>query len=314
MLAERDRVQAVLEQERAFLRRIIDTQPSMVFVKDWDGRFVMANEALARCYGSTVEGVLGKTDADLNPAAAEVDHFVHDDREVMRTRRIKLIPEESVTTAEGETCWFNTVKVPLVNEDGSCDKVLGVATDISVQKRALSALRETEQLHRTLGDVAPGFVWTVNADGRFEYVNRTWEEFTGSSCDDINANGALRFNHPDEVAEVERRWRASTEQGTPFEMELRYLRRDGACRWMLSRIVPVKDDGGRVARWVGSSVDIDDLKQVEAARRAGDERLRQAQRLEAVGRLAGGVAHDLDNMLVTILGYSEFVRRDPAEK
>ncbi len=306
-LAERDRVQAVLEQERAFLRRIIDTQPSMVFVKDWDGRFVLVNEALARCYGSTVEGVVGKTDADLNADAAEVVHFVQDDREVMLSRRTKLIPEEPVTSAAGQVGWFSTVKVPLVNEDGTCDKVLGVATDISTQRRALIDLRETEQLHRTLADVAPGFVWTVGADGRFEYVNRTWEEFTGSSCEELNAGGWLRFNHPDELDEVERRWTAALEGGTSFEMELRYRRRDGVFRWMLSRVVPVKDGEGRVTRWVGSSVDIDDLKQVEAARRAGDERLRQAQRLEAVGRLAGGVAHDLNNMLVTILGYSEFV-------
>ncbi|MEO6058333.1 MAG: PAS domain S-box protein [Gemmatimonadales bacterium] len=312
VLAERDRVQIVLEQERTFLRRIIDTQPSMVFVKDWDGRFVLVNEALARCYGSTVDGVVGKTDADLNPDAGEVDHFVHDDREVMATRRLKLIAEEPVTNAEGQVNWFTTVKVPLVNEDGTCDTLLGVATDITAQKRALAALRESEQLHRTLGDVAPGFIWTVDATGRYEWVNRTWEEFTGSTCEDLNAHGWERFNHPDELPEIAQRWEAATAGGTPFEMELRYRRRDGVFRWMLCRVVPVTDEAGRVSRWVGSSVDIDDLKQMEAVRRANDERLRQAQRMEAVGRLAGGVAHDLNNMLVAILGYSNFVAKSLA--
>ncbi len=304
---DRDRVQAVVQRERAFLRRIIDTQPSMVFVKDWEGRFVLVNEALARCYGSTVDGVVGKTDADLNPDAAEVSHFVQDDREVMATRSMKLIPEEPVTDSEGQVHWFSTVKVPLVNEDGSCDKLLGVATDITAQKRALSALKASEQLHWTLGEAAPGFVWTVGADGIFQYVNRTWKEFTGSDCEDLNAHGWQRFNHPDELAEVERRWAAAAAGGTAFEMELRYRRRDGPYRWMLSRIVPVKDEHGTVTRWVGSSTDIEDLKQMEAVRRANDERLRQVQQLESVGRLAGGVAHDLNNMLVAILGYSQFV-------
>ena len=138
-------------------------------------------------------------------------------------------------------------------------------------------------------------------------MNRTWKEFTGSSLDELNAHGWSRFNHPDELAEVERRWSAAAAGGTTFEMELRYRRRDGVYRWMLARVVPVKDETGRVTRWVGSSVDIEELKRMEADRRAADERLRQAERLEAVGRLAGGVAHDLNNMLVAILGYSEFV-------
>lgn len=306
-MEERGLAEAALRQERAFLRKVIDTQPSLVFVKDWDGRFVLSNQAVAHCYGSTVDDIVGRTDADLNGKAEEVSHFVRDDREVMSTRRVKIIPEEPVTSADGEVRWFSTVKVPLVNDDGSCNSLLGVATDITAQRRAVAALVDSERLHRTLGDVAPGFIWTVNAEGRFEYANRTWEEFTGSSCDDLNANGWQRFNHPDELAEVERRWSEAAQQGRPFEMELRYRRRDGEFRWMLSRIVPVTDDAGQVSRWVGSSVDIHDLKELEAARRANDDRLKQAQRLEAIGRLAGGVAHDLNNMLVAILGYADFL-------
>jgi len=295
--------------ERAFVRRVLDTQPSMVFVKDWEGRFVLVNEALARTYGTTVEGIVGKTDADFNPDAGEVEHFMRDDREVIASRRPKLIAEEPVTHSDGQVRWYSTVKVPLVEDDGRCDKLLGVATDISVQRRALVALAESERLHRTLGDVAPGFVWTVDAAGRYEYVNRTWLEFTGSTLEELNAGGGDRFNHPDEVEEVRRRWARAAESGTPFEMELRYRRQDGAYRWMLCRVVPVRDEAGRVSRWVGSAVDIHELKRVEEERRRTDERLRQVERLEALGRLAGGVAHDLNNMLVAILGYSEFVAK-----
>ena len=310
MLEDRDRAQAALERERAFLRRIIDTQPSMVFVKDWEGRFVLVNEALARTYGTTVDAIVGKTDADFNADAGEVEHFMRDDREVMSSRRVKLIPEEQVTNADGETQWFSTVKVPLVNDDGSCDKLLGVATNISAQKQALTALAASEQLHRTLGDVTPGFVWTVGADGRFEYVNRTWEDFTGSTSEDLNENGWQRFNHPDELAEVERRWSVAAASGTPFEMELRYRRHDGVYRWMLSRVVPVKDERGQVTRWVGSSVDIEDLKQMEAARRANDERLSQADAARGGGpagrrRRPRPQQHD-----DRVLGYSDFAGQE----
>lgn len=135
-----------LRDREAFLRRVIDATPSMVFVKDAEGRFALANEALARLYGTTVEGIVGKTDADFNPDAEQVAAFHRDDREVMTTGREKLIPAEPVRTAAGEERWFATIKVPLVNRDGTCcDHVLGVATDITARMRAEEALRDANR-------------------------------------------------------------------------------------------------------------------------------------------------------------------------
>lgn len=136
-----------LEEREAFLRRVIDTTPSMIFVKDWDGRFVLVNEALARTYGTTPEEIIGKTDADFNPDTEELEHFKRDDREVISTRMMKNIPEEPVRHAGGDVRWYSTVKVPLINPDGTCDKVLGVATDITVRRQAEEQILK---LNRTL--------------------------------------------------------------------------------------------------------------------------------------------------------------------
>jgi PAS domain S-box-containing protein len=116
-----------------------------------------------------------------------------------------------------------------------------------------------------LGDLAPGFLWLVDGQGRFVYANRPWEEFTGSNLEELNRLGCDRFNHPDDLAEVRRRWDLSVTSGEPFEMELRYLRRDGAYRWMLARVVPVRDSDGQVQGWLGSSVDIHELKTTQDA-------------------------------------------------
>src|SRR5207249_1679052 len=85
--AEAASLQAATTHYQKFLRQVIDTNPHLIFVKDWEGRYVLANEAVAELYGTKVENVLGKLDADFNPKADEVERFLRDDREVMSSQR-----------------------------------------------------------------------------------------------------------------------------------------------------------------------------------------------------------------------------------
>ncbi|WAK03414.1 PAS domain S-box protein [Methylobacter sp. YRD-M1] len=134
--------QEALHHERAFLRQVIDAAPSMIFVKDKEGRFILGNKSLAHCYGTDPEGLIGLTDADFNFDADEVAHFRQDDLDVIRNREPKIIPEEKVTCRNGDVVhWYSTVKIPLFEDDNSCNKLLGVASDITERKRAEEALR-----------------------------------------------------------------------------------------------------------------------------------------------------------------------------
>jgi len=132
--------QEALQHERAFLRQVIDAAPSMIFVKDRERRFLLGNEALARSYGTSPESLIGLTDENFNPNADEVAHFYQDDLDVINTCKAKLIPEEKVTHADGSVHWYNTVKIPLIDDDNKCNKLLGVATDITERKHAKEAL------------------------------------------------------------------------------------------------------------------------------------------------------------------------------
>ncbi|MBF6651072.1 PAS domain S-box protein, partial [Methylobacter sp. BlB1] len=133
--------QEALHHERAFLRQVIDAAPSMIFVKDKEGRFILANNSLAHCYGTDPEGLIGLTDADFNFDGDEVTHFRQDDLDVIHNRKPKIIPEEKVTCRDGVIRWYSTVKIPLFEDDNSCNKLLGVASDITERKRAEEALR-----------------------------------------------------------------------------------------------------------------------------------------------------------------------------
>ncbi|MCD2450749.1 PAS domain S-box protein [Methylicorpusculum oleiharenae] len=132
--------QEALQQERAFLRQVIDATPSMIFVKDRKRRFLLSNEALAKCYGTNADSLIGLTDDQFNPNSDEVAKFCQDDLEVINTAQAKFIPEEKVTHADGSVHWFSTIKIPLIDDDNSCNKLLGVSTDITERKRAEEAL------------------------------------------------------------------------------------------------------------------------------------------------------------------------------
>jgi len=134
-----------LQRERAFLRQVIDASPNLIFVKDRLGRFLLANRALAEVYGTDSESVIGKTDADLKASAEQVACFRRDDLLTMDTRTVIHIPEEAVGGQDGELRWFSTIKVPLLDEDGGCHKVLGVATDITQHKQMEEALLEADR-------------------------------------------------------------------------------------------------------------------------------------------------------------------------
>ena len=116
---------------------------------------------------------------------------------------------------------------------------------------------------RSVAEAMPQLVWVADASGNIEYFNERWVSYTGLGVGDMPlADGALV--HPEEADEVRERWNAAVATGEPYECEYRLRSRDGSYRWFVARAMPVLDDDGRVARWIGSATDID------AQRRAHD--------------------------------------------
>jgi len=137
---ERIRAEVELERQRGFLRQVLDVTPCFIFVKDRAGRFLLVNRAVADAYGTTIDGLVGKTDADFNPKADEVAFFRKMDLEVMETQQERRIPEETVTDVTGRVRWVQTIKRPIVGPGGVADLVLGVATDITELRSAREEL------------------------------------------------------------------------------------------------------------------------------------------------------------------------------
>jgi PAS domain S-box-containing protein len=130
-----------------------------------------------------------------------------------------------------------------------------------------------------------------------------WEAFTGQNPDAAAWGGWLRMVHPDDRREAARAWSEAVQDRKPLVTQHRLRRRDGEYRHMDVRAVPVLDEQGRIREWVGAHTDITDRVKAE-------EQLGQAQKLQAVGTLAGGVAHEVNNQLMAVLGFGDFVLKE----
>jgi PAS domain S-box-containing protein len=158
-------------------------------------------------------------------------------------------------------------------------------------KRVEEALRESEALFRTLGETVPDLLWMGDAAGQPLYQNPAWRAYTGMTLEELRAVGWDALHPPDERAANHAAWEAAMRQGSPLTFEGRVRRYDGAFRWFSGRTVPVKDERGRVVKWVGILTDVDARKQAEQQLRDSEARLQLA--------LAAGNAASWDLDLAT---------------
>lgn len=176
--------------------------------------------------------------------------------------------------------------------------------DITKRKRAEEYLRKSEYDFRMLAESMPQIVWVSRPDGSNIYLNQQWVDYTGLTLEESRDHGWMGAFHPDDKQVAWDAWQNATTNGADYAPECRLRRADGVYRWWLIRGVPVPDEHGTVLKWFGTCTDIDDFKRTSEEKLALAEQFQQAQKMESVGSLAGGVAHDFNNKLTVILGHA----------
>ena len=209
--------------------------------------------------------------------------------------------ERCLGGTDGVERWYETTHAPVVDEHGSVIGVCLNARDVSVRKQAEQALRESEARYRDLFDNASDLVCTTTLDGTFLYVNRAWHEAMALSDEQLAGRRFPDLVHPDSrdrYLDVV----ARAEAGEPIgQVDLILVTAAGMPLTLEGNISCTAADGGP-RRLRGIYRDVTERKRVE-------EQLRRAERMQAAGRLAGGVAHEVNNMMTGVIGFSEFLLR-----
>jgi diguanylate cyclase (GGDEF)-like protein/PAS domain S-box-containing protein len=278
-ITERKQAEQEITQQQAFLRQVIDLDRNFIFAKDREGRFVLVNQAVAEAYGTTVDALLSKTDADFNPNADEVQAFRKADLEVMDTLREAFIPEEKITDAAGNVRWLQTIKRPIISENGTSDMVLCVATDITERKRVEEALKESEYRLDLALEASRLAVWDYDFVTGEVRLSRHWWPILGYAPDQVpmRIEAWEKLTHPDDLVRLKSALAAHLKGITSIlDAEYRMQAKSGEWRWIrtVGRVVE-RDTGGRALRGTGTHDDV-------TLRKEQEQRIERLTRIQQV--------------------------------
>ena len=166
-------------------------------------------------------------------------------------------------------------------------------------------LRESESQFRSLANSIPQLAWMANPDGSVFWFNQRCYDYTGKTLEEMKGWGWKKIHHPDHVDRVVKGIQHCWSVGVPWEDTFPLRGQDGDYRWFLSRALPIRDANDRIVRWFGTNTDITERKQAEDA-------LVKSERLAAMGRLAGMIAHEVNNPLEAIFNAFYLLREHPS--
>ncbi len=289
------------------LRQIIDLVPHFIFAKDEEGRYLLVNQAVANVFGRRVEDVIGRRDVDLGRSEEEARAFRDADQRVLRGGLERVVVEEQVTDRTGAARTVRTVKIPFSFSGTGAPAVLGVATDVTDQKRTEERLRDDERRLRQIIDLVPHFVFAKDTDGRFILVNRAVADAYGTTVEELLGKRDADFARSEEEVARFRADDLEVIRGGRQKLIPEEVITDAQGRQRILQTVkiPFTLSLGGAPAVLGVSIDVTERKRAE-------ERFLQAQKMEGLGRLAGGIAHDFNNLLTAILGYAQLVGGDPS--
>ncbi len=309
-ITERKRILAKLRQSEDRYRNFFQTSRDCIFMTTVDGQLNDFNDAALETLGYGLnqrQELLEKNVGELYASPEEREAHV------ALVAAMGFSKEYPVDLRKQDGTILHTLITTVARRDSSGNVVgfQGTVRDVTDQRKAEKALRESEEKYRLIVENSRDIVFSINAEGEFAYLAPSTEKVLGYKLGELIGRSYQSIIHPEDLPVVGKAIRRNLEEGCTMRgAEYRVRHASGEWRWHEGHGNAVRDDEGNFMCFTGLARDITDVKRAEEERESLRMQLLQVQKMEAIGTLTGGIAHDFNNLLTIINGYAELILTD----
>lgn len=295
---ELEELRRMVTYQQEFLYKVIDINPSHIFVRNYNSKIILANQEAASFYGMTPKEVVGKTEIEINPNEKEANRFILEDREIIKTNNKIEIPEEMITDSNGNVIWMKTLKVPIIHDKKENSQVLIVSTDITKYKDVEKELKKERDIAQKYLDVAKAMMVVVSDEEKVIHINKKGCEILEyDESEIIGKNWFDNFIPKSVQGEVRNAFHEfmSGEVDALEFAEYRIIAKSGKEKVIEWQNGPLKDESDKIIASVSSGQDITQRKEVDRMK----------------SDLINTVSHEIRTPLASISGFIELLlKRD----